>query len=112
MKTKNCYDIPCIFLLDDISVNARFSHISGLYVKLKLLHCVIKGKIDLRAYVELKKTNEFSLIHSFFPMTKFEFLLTLLNEYRGKFFNFLPYKIRNSLRDLIYGDLLKKRDWI
>jgi hypothetical protein len=77
-----------------------------------LLHCVIKGKIDLRAYFKLKETGELSLVNKFPAMTKFEFIKVVLSEFRGFLFSKLPYKKRNLLRDFIYGNLLKKKDWV
>jgi hypothetical protein len=68
----------------------------------KLLHCIIKGKLDRRAAQKLRKNEELQLID--FPlMTLGEQYSLYLRECRSYIFNILvPSMLRRSLRTIYY----------
>lgn len=78
----------------------------------QLLHCVIKGAIDRRAYKTLKETGELSRVSDFKQMLIMQYAKLRIAEWRGYFIGLLPYVARAKLRRFYYGNFLKKTDWV
>lgn len=72
------------------------------------IHCVIQGKLDLRAVAKLTKSSEIYMV--VFPhMTTSEYLRGRFQEIRGKIFQLLvPFRHRRTLRNFYYKIFAKK----
>lgn len=77
----------------------------------RILHCIIGGKFDLRAYRDLKRSGELAGI-SFKPMKTWEYLAVRIAECRALLGQLLPYKIRSKLRNIYFQKILNKTDWV
>lgn len=78
---------------------------------LDLIHIIIKGKVDRRAYAKLSHTGEISEIE--FPqMSTLEFVLLRLKELRSTAVDLLPFRARTALRRWYFGRLRKMHHWV
>ncbi len=87
----------------------RFDGFYSLHYKFfNWIHCVIQGKLDLRAVGKLTKSGELSMVQ-FEHMSNTEYMKVRFQEFRSSIYRLtIPYQFRRVLRSFYYRLMLNK----